>query len=389
MPSRYWVTGGNGLWSSSTNWSATSGGASGASSPVSTDDVYFDANSGSGNSQVTTSTINNLNCTGFTGSWSGTGQLNIGGSTIVMSASMTSTWTGSLTLTNASVSITSNGFLWNVLTITTAAQTITLVDTMGVTQYTHTAGGTTNTINGGNLVWRGTGTFTISSGRFLTGTSTVVLAPLVSGSISITGGIYNNVSINATGTISQIGAITIYSGTWTYTAGTWNTGTSAFSILGSCTLNLSGMNVYRLLPGAVSVCSLTSLLTVTTDVNVSIAVGAEFGGTHGFTCVTLGTNASSSGRSIVLKSGVQYYVTGALDIIGGFRTSKSIIKASTPGTKAKLTLSPGVAIESAACDFTDIDASNGVTIWTYYGTVSNCDNVKNLPHSPLTITYSS
>lgn len=49
MASRYWV-GGAGTWdgTSTTHWSATSGGAGGASVPTSADDVFFDANSGSG-----------------------------------------------------------------------------------------------------------------------------------------------------------------------------------------------------------------------------------------------------------------------------------------------------------------------------------------------------
>jgi len=45
MATRYWV-GGAGNWSSTTKWSATSGGASGASVPTSVDDVIFDASSG-------------------------------------------------------------------------------------------------------------------------------------------------------------------------------------------------------------------------------------------------------------------------------------------------------------------------------------------------------
>ncbi len=48
MADRYWV-GGSGTWdsSSTTNWSATSGGAAGASAPTSVDDAYFNASSGS------------------------------------------------------------------------------------------------------------------------------------------------------------------------------------------------------------------------------------------------------------------------------------------------------------------------------------------------------
>ena len=46
MANRYWV-GGTGTWNttSTTNWSASSGGSSGASVPTSADSVFFDQNS--------------------------------------------------------------------------------------------------------------------------------------------------------------------------------------------------------------------------------------------------------------------------------------------------------------------------------------------------------
>lgn len=46
MATRYWV-GGSGDWSGTTHWSATSGGAAGASEPTSADDVIVNASSGS------------------------------------------------------------------------------------------------------------------------------------------------------------------------------------------------------------------------------------------------------------------------------------------------------------------------------------------------------
>lgn len=53
MANRYWV-GGTGTWNNTTtNWSTTSGGAPGASSPGSADDVIFDNNSGSSGMVVT------------------------------------------------------------------------------------------------------------------------------------------------------------------------------------------------------------------------------------------------------------------------------------------------------------------------------------------------
>lgn len=384
MANRYWV--GNGTnWSSTTSWSATDGGASGASVPISADTAYFTALS-TGSTVVTVSSVCfDLIASGYTSTWSGAGQLSTYGNTIIMSSGMTSTWSGTYTPINTATTITSNGFLWNALIISTPAQTITLVDTMSITTYTHSSTGANNTINGANLIWRGTGAFTMSSGRFLSGSSTVVLGVLVSGSISI-GGIYNNVNINGVGTIAQIGAVNIYSGTWTYTAGNWNTGTSAFAIFGSCALDLAGMNVYRLLPSAVATITLLSHLNVIADVNYSVATGPVFSGPAGFTCALLGTNASSTGRGITLGNGVEYFVNGSLDIIAGFRTNKSVIRSDVTGIPAKLTLSYNSVIESAACDIYDIDASNGKTLWTYYGNVSGSTNAYVLPHSPTVIT---
>ena len=59
MASRYWV-GGAGNWSSTTKWSLTSGGASGASVPTSVDDAIFDANSG-GKFTATVDTAQSVN----------------------------------------------------------------------------------------------------------------------------------------------------------------------------------------------------------------------------------------------------------------------------------------------------------------------------------------
>lgn len=52
MANRYWV-GGSGDWYDTGKWSASSGGASGASVPTLSDDVFFDANSASGSFTVT------------------------------------------------------------------------------------------------------------------------------------------------------------------------------------------------------------------------------------------------------------------------------------------------------------------------------------------------
>lgn len=69
MASRYWV-GGTATWDATagTKWALTSGGAGGQSVPTSTDDVFFDANSGANTVSIPGSVnCQNLNCTGFTG----------------------------------------------------------------------------------------------------------------------------------------------------------------------------------------------------------------------------------------------------------------------------------------------------------------------------------
>lgn len=69
MANRYWV-GGNGTWdtASTANWSASSGGASGASAPVAADAVFFDANSGGGTCTLGENvTCLSTNLTGYTG----------------------------------------------------------------------------------------------------------------------------------------------------------------------------------------------------------------------------------------------------------------------------------------------------------------------------------
>lgn len=73
MADRYWV-GGTAAWDNTagTKWATTSGGAGGAAVPTSADDVYFDANSGSGTITIQGGNCRNLTTTGFIGTLTGT-----------------------------------------------------------------------------------------------------------------------------------------------------------------------------------------------------------------------------------------------------------------------------------------------------------------------------
>jgi fibronectin-binding autotransporter adhesin len=65
MADRYWV-GGSGSWNSTTKWSTTSGGASGASVPTSADNAIFNASSGSGATHYTVTVTANSTCANLT-----------------------------------------------------------------------------------------------------------------------------------------------------------------------------------------------------------------------------------------------------------------------------------------------------------------------------------
>lgn len=120
MAARYWV-GGSGNWdsSSTTHWSTSSGGASGASVPTSSDDVIFDSLS---NATAYTVTITaTANCANFTMAgplvgqvtWAGSSNINIYGSLNLSggTAGINRTYLGSISFkaTSTGKTITMNG----------------------------------------------------------------------------------------------------------------------------------------------------------------------------------------------------------------------------------------------------------------------------------------
>lgn len=96
MAARFWVTGGTGNWNSTTNWSDTSGGASGFSVPGSADTAALDASSGSGTVTLDISpTIQTLTCTGFTGTLAfGTNTISLNSTGTIFTGATTMTVTG-------------------------------------------------------------------------------------------------------------------------------------------------------------------------------------------------------------------------------------------------------------------------------------------------------
>jgi len=196
MANRFWV-GGTGSWdATTTHWSATSGGASGATVPTAIDDVYFDANSGGGTVTVNTATRLCLSLSfrgtsgtsDFTGTFaqSGTGSINISGG-LTLSASTTYTYGGAISFIGISTfSLTSNGAIWI---------------------------GSNITINGLNLqinctdTFTTTGTLTITQGLFVNFASILSIGILIVSSNALTRNISSpNLYFTGAGTLATIGA---------------------------------------------------------------------------------------------------------------------------------------------------------------------------------------
>lgn len=134
MPDRYWV-GGTANWDATagTKWAATSGGAGGASVPTSNDNVFFDAASGAVTVTKTgTEFCASCNFTGFTGTFAGSGTLNLFGSLTAVAA-MTWTFSGSTVFQGSgAVTFTSAGKTLGPITINrgTGSDSVTLQDAL-------------------------------------------------------------------------------------------------------------------------------------------------------------------------------------------------------------------------------------------------------------------
>ena len=134
MANRYWV-GGTANWDATagTKWALTSGGPGGASVPTSSDDVYFDNNSGNGT--VTTNynspTCHSLICTGFTGTLTGVYDIFLYGD-LVLGSGMNNGVSFYFSSTSSVNTITSNGKDLNHINFNGVGGTWKLLDNLSV-----------------------------------------------------------------------------------------------------------------------------------------------------------------------------------------------------------------------------------------------------------------
>jgi hypothetical protein len=232
MANRYWVSGGTGNWNSTTNWSTTSGGLSGATVPsigIAGDDVFFDNVSGVGTATVNTTGLGckSINLTSFSGTLGMTNTLQVWGNVTIGAGMVTTqiTGAGSFTITaNSTFDILSGFKIPNISMNTTlggVAVTITLVRDTTITNFTGTFGSfvfrinRTSAGNGDNLFIEGN--FVHNGGNALGGTATLNFISSGSSTLSNNINTENNVVFNATG--SYTGSLYKFGGTLVRTAG--------------------------------------------------------------------------------------------------------------------------------------------------------------------------
>lgn len=272
MADRYWVNGGTGNWNSTTNWSATSGGPSGASVPSTSDDVFFD-NLGNSNCTVNTApTVLSVTVSsGYTSNISFTNSII---TTVSLELGINLTTSGSATqgFRPRSGTIRCNGCTGVHFMYIDMLSTITLLDILIVNNLTIEGNQATNTINGFSISISGNLTINAAAVRVLTGTTIL--------NINGTGNqTYSNptntmvmsmtLNINKPSGTLTITNIVVGTCTFTHITGTVShTGTLSFYGGSSPTLNTSGMSWNNITVGIGSQLGNTTTLTLTSTLNL-------------------------------------------------------------------------------------------------------------------------
>ena len=330
MANRYWV-GGTGSWdATTTHWSATSGGASGASVPTSVDDVFFDTLS---NATLYTVTLTTAPiCRSVTVGAPATGAVTVAGS---------AAWSiyGSMTLA-------ATGVTWTTTSAITFAATTTgfTITTNGVSL------GNAITFNGAGGGWTlgsaltTSGAFTVTQGAFATANFNLT----TSSTFASTGALTRSLTLGS----SSISCLT-----WSALAATnltINAGTSTITLIQAAgTFNGGGLTYY----------------------NVYKANNGFIIGDSGNTFNALTNNTiSAAGTFICSFAGNQ--TIGTLTVNGGSNANgRASIQGTSPGTQVTLTVATFVT--NGYIDFRDINFAGAASPLTV-STGGDCGNNTNI-----------
>lgn len=343
MADRYWV-GGTGSWgAATTNWSATSGGAGGASVPTSADDVFFNSASNATAYVVTLTTAPICRSVSVVGPASG--NVTIAGS---------AAWSifGSLT-------IAATGVTWtNTSNITFAATT---------TGFTITTNGVTlanaATLNGAGGEWTlgsaftTSGAFTVTQGSFATANFNLT----ASGGFASTGALTRSLTLGSS-------AISVL--TWNCLSATnltVNAGTSTITVTAaSGSFSGGGLTYYNVFKASNGFSINDAGNTFNALTNNTVTVGGtfncQFGGNQTIGTLTVNGGSAQNGRATI-------------------QTTAALI-----GTQ--ITLTVGSFVTNGNIDFRDINIAGAASPLTV-ATGGDCGNNTNITlAAPKTVYWS-
>ena len=394
MATRFWVTGGTGNWNSTSNWSTSSGGASGASVPGSADAALLDASSGAGTVTLDISPdIQTLNCAGFTGTLAfstNTISLNSTGTIFTGATTMTVTGTPQIICTNSSATsrtispqaVTESNSISFRITAGTGALSLASggyrnVDLTDGTNPTGYAGALTVGINSyygnfkastGMTVTSGTSALTFAA---TSGTQTITTAgvtfdrPFAVNAPGATLQLQDNLTMGSTRTFTLTAGtldLTGNSGNWALSTGLFssnnsNTRSIAFGT-GNITLTQNGTSIWRT--------DTSTGLTITGTPTVNLT----YAGATGTRTITAGSTAGGS-EAVAINLNVAA-ATDTVNLSVGSHI-KNLTFTGFTGTAGvgyvawgNLTLSAGMTISGSA-NGPIFSATSGITTITTNG----------------------
>lgn len=333
MANRYWV-GGTGTWNttSTTNWSASSGGASGASVPTATDSVFFDQAS-----TYTVTMTGALTCLDLT--------VSAGTVTFATGTSPTLAVSGSMDVKTGTVWSSTAAITFNA---TTTGKTIT------TNSVTMSGAITLNGVGGGwtlgsalvmNAASYANGLFTVTNGTFSTGNFNMTLTIFDSNNSntrSITLGtstltlarwtLTTTTGLTFSGASSTINS-TLITSSDTFSGGGLTYGTVNINPAGS-TVAINGINTF-------------STLSVTARTGVGVSY-VQFGANQTITTLTLNAPTLATRRTMLLSN--------------------------TYGTQRTLTVTT-ITATVTDYDFRDIVISGATLSGTRIGDGTNCSGI--------------
>jgi hypothetical protein len=290
MATRYWV-GGSGNWdlTTTTNWSATSGGAGGASAPSVTDIVIFNSASSSGSYTVTIDPTNGGSFGSLTIGGPATGSVSFaaGGNYLVSNLN-----NGSVTIAATGVTSPSNISL----SVTTSAGTFT-VTTNGVSIVLLSVDCTSSTLSLGSALTLTAGVVH-GRGTFLTNNYSITAASF-SASLASTAGYVSTLTFGSSAINLTAGFNLTAAGT--YLTLTSNTATITMTSSTAKSFTGGGKSFYSLINSGAGILTINGSNTFDTVSNATQPTTFNF--TSGTTQTVTNFNVSgTSGNLVTIKS---------------------------------------------------------------------------------------